>query len=182
MDNGAESYRRYLRGDQAALEELVVLYSDALTGFAYCYVKDAAAAEDVMAETFASLIVKRKHFKEDALFKTYLYKIARNKSIDFLRARSKIVPLSRMEHSLQSDSAEYDFFRGEQHRRLYACMQALPAQYRDVLYLVYFQDFSIPETCGILKKNAKQVYNLLSRARSALKEILVKEGINREEL
>ncbi len=61
-------------------------------------------------------------------------------------------------------------------------MQTLPPQYRDVLYLVYFENFSIQETCGILKKNAKQVYNLLARARSALKEILMKEGVYNEEL
>ena len=182
MDYGADSYHRFLQGEQAALEELVVLYIDSLIGFAYCYVKDTAAAEDIMAETFASLIVKRKQFKEDAHFKTYLYKIARNKAIDHLRTRSRFVSLGKMENMLKGASAEYEFFREEQNRRLYACMQTLPPQYRDVLYLVYFENFSIQETCGILKKNAKQVYNLLARARSALKEILMKEGVYNEEL
>ena len=84
-DSGAELYRAWLADDGTALERLVGAYSDALVRFAYSYTGETAAAEDVAADAFAVLIVKRKPFSEGARFKTYLYKIARNKALDRLR-------------------------------------------------------------------------------------------------
>lgn len=63
---------------------------------------------------------------------------------------------------------------------LYRAMQLLPDMYREVLYMSYFNGFTVQEICHILKKSAKQVYNLLARARSTLKNILVKEGFAHE--
>ena len=92
-DRSAALYRDFLGGDMQALERLVQLHGDALTRFAYCIVKDADAAEDVTADTFAALIVKRKKFREGATFKTYLYTVARNKAIDYVRKNGKNRPL-----------------------------------------------------------------------------------------
>ena len=59
-------------------------------------------------------------------------------------------------------------------------MQKLPAPYKEVLYLSYFDGFPVNEICRVLKKNAKQVYNLLARAWAALRRILEKEGLSYE--
>jgi RNA polymerase sigma-70 factor (ECF subfamily) len=61
-------------------------------------------------------------------------------------------------------------------------MQKLPEQYRQVLQLIYLEDFSVPEVCTILGKDPKQIYNLLTRARSSLRTELEKEGITHEDL
>ena len=50
------------------------------------------------------------------------------------------------------------------------------------LHLVYFEGFAPAEAARILKKSAKQVYNLLSRARASLKTILTQEGHSYEDL
>ena len=84
-DADARLYAEFLGGDQRALEQLVTLHGDALTRFAYCIVQDDAAAEDVTADTFAVLIVKRKKFREGAKFRTWLYTVARNRAIDYVR-------------------------------------------------------------------------------------------------
>lgn len=180
-DRSAALYRDFLGGDMQALERLVQLHGDALTRFAYCIVKDADAAEDVTADTFAALIVKRKKFREGAAFKTYLYTVARNKAIDYVRKNGKNRPLQGLENILASENKE-DIFKRERNERLYACMQKLPAPYKEVLYLNYFDGFSNAEICKILKKSAKQVYNLLSRARSTLKLHLIKEGFSYEDI
>lgn len=72
MDNGAILYTAYLNGDESALEQLVKLYYDGLVRFAYCFVKSAAVAEDVVADAYATLIVKRKRFFPRASFKNVL--------------------------------------------------------------------------------------------------------------
>ena len=181
-DYGASSYHRYLQGDDSALEELVREYGDVLVRFAYCFLNDYYSAEDVMEDTFATLIVKRKKFSERAKFKTYLFKIARNKCIDILRTRRKTVELEDNLSDLLSDSPESAAMLTDRNKMLYKSILKLTEAYRQVLILVYFEEFSIEETGKILHKNRKQIYNLLSRARASLKEILIKEGINSENI
>ncbi len=83
---------------------------------------------------------------------------------------------------LLSADGEEGLLGRQRKETLYACMQKLPAPYKEVLYLSYFDGFSVKEICHILKKSAKQVYNLLTRARAALKEILIKEGYSHEDI
>lgn len=175
-DNGADSYRRFLQGDNRALEELVRIYSDELFRYALCYVKNAAAAEDITEDVFVALIVKRKKFTENAPFKAYLFRIARNKCIDWLRSKNRSErTFDDFENVLHSESPERVTCERERSERLYACMQELPPQYRDVLHLVYFDGFTQEETRKILGKSRKQLYNLLERAKKSLKSILEKE-------
>lgn len=94
MDVGTEMYLQFLQGDESMLEKLVATYSDGLVAFAYCIVSDSAVAEDVVEDAFATLIVRRRHFSPKAKFKTYLYKIVRNKCLDYLRFHKKFVPFS----------------------------------------------------------------------------------------
>ena len=181
-DYGASSYHRFLQGDQSGLEELVRLYGDALVRFAYCFLSDSDAAEDVMEDTFATLIVKRKKFTKEAKFKTYLFSIARNKCIDVIRYKKRVVPLNYKAGDVVKGDPESDVILSERNKLIYLCLQQLNEEYRNVLHLVYFEGFDIPEVSAILHKSRKQVYNLLARAKAHLKEILLKAGIENENL
>ena len=61
-------------------------------------------------------------------------------------------------------------------------MKKLNNEYRQVLYLVYFENFSNNETAEIMLKSERQIRNLLYRAKGALKSLLEKEGFVYEEL
>ena len=175
--NGVSSYRRFLEGDNTAAEELIKAYSDAMIRFAYCYVKDSHVAEDIMEDAFAALFIKRRHFSDCENFRAYLYKIVRNKSVDYLRAHKRHVPLSDLENVLSSETTEEALVKKERNEALYRCLQQLPSQYGEVLYLTYIEDYQISDVCKIVKKSTKQIYNLLARAKTALKEALEKEGV-----
>ncbi|MGN1039867.1 MAG: RNA polymerase sigma factor [Candidatus Fimimonas sp.] len=177
VDVGTQLYLQYLQGNSENLSQLVQMYSDGLVRFCYCFVRDSALSEDIMEDTFASIIVSRKHFSPKATFKTYLYKIARNKCIDHLRFNKKFVPLADVENVLGFNDVDESVSQKETKQALYKCLQQLPQQYRDVLQLCYLEDFSVAEICKVMRKNTKQVYNLLARAKSALKNLLVKEEI-----
>ncbi len=179
---GESSYRRFLRGDSDALDGLIRTYSDALVRFAYSYVKSAAAAEDVAGECFALLIVKKKHFPSEEALRAYLYKTARSRAVDYLRRHRNEVPLEDVENVLSFGSAEESVLRHCRDKTLYICMQALPPQYREVLQLTYLSGFSLEQTSRIMGKSRKQVYNLHSRAKIALKILLEKEGITHEDI
>lgn len=182
LHTGLYLYEKYIRGDESALLELVRTYSDSLTRYAYCYLKDSSLAEDIMEDTFAVLITKRKHFHTAEHFHGYLYRIARNKSIDYLRKHARLTPLEDVQELLAHENTEQEALKKERDQKIYICMQQLPEQYKEVLYLIYFEEFSIDELCRILKKNTKQIYNQHSRAKLALKELLIKEGITHEDL
>ena len=179
---GASSYRRFLQGDQTALAEFISQYSDALVRFAYSFVRNAAVAEDVAAEAMAILYMKSIKFPDEKRMRAYLYKTARNKAMDYLRRHKHEVPLDDVENVLGSGGPEKDTIRRERDEAVYQCLQKLPEDYRQVLHLAYLEGFSIPDVCKVMNKYPKQVYNLLSRARSALKQELQKEGITSEDL
>ena len=61
-------------------------------------------------------------------------------------------------------------------------MKNLNSEYYQVLYLVYFENFSNAEISIIMKKNKRQIENLIYRAKKALKAELEKEGFEYEEL
>lgn len=111
---------------------------------------------------------------------TWLYTVARNRAIDYVRRRGRERSVTGLENVLLGEDAEEGVFTSLRREKLYVFMQQLPARYKEVLFLNYFDGFSVDEICHILKKGAKQVYNLLARARSALKEILEKEGYSYE--
>lgn len=182
MERGAELYDRYLRGDNEALEQLVIGYGDSLIGYAYCFLRDFAAAEDVMEDTFATLIVKRKRFESRSPFEAYLFRIARNKCLDRLRKTKRETSLHEGVAFSEHSSVEDDALKVVRDEKVYKAMLTLTQDYRTVLYLMYYQGFSVDEIRTALSKNKKQVYNLLSRAKAALKEILIKEGIGYEDL
>lgn len=94
-DNGILFYRRFLEGDERALEQLIALYQRGLLRFLYGYVHDVALAEDILTDVFMTLYYKRS-FKEQsgASFKTYVYKIARNKALNALKKRNRRKELS----------------------------------------------------------------------------------------
>lgn len=61
-------------------------------------------------------------------------------------------------------------------------MSKLKPEYRQVLHLAYFEDFNNGQTAKIMKKNKRQIENLLYRAKLSLKDELNKEGFIYEEL
>ena len=179
---GASSYRRFPQGDQTALDQILIAYSDSLVRFAYSLVHNASAAEDIAAESIAVLLMKTRKFRDEGHMRAYLYKIARYKSMDYLRLHRYTVALEDVENVLGSGDPEQDLVREERDEIIYRCMQALPESYRQVLQLSYFDSFSVQDICAIIHKTPKQVYNLLARAKVALKQLLEKEGITHEDI
>lgn len=179
MDNGSGSYNRFLSGDKSVIGDLVAKYSDGLVYFARCIVYDFDTAEDVAADAFATMFVKPREFENEKQFKAYLYKTARSKALDYLRRAKRVTRCDDLESAI-AGNAERDVFVRERNRVLYIAMQQLKREYRDALYLVYIDGFSVDEVCTIMQKSAKQVYNLLARAKTSLRKILEKEKIYEE--
>ncbi len=194
QDNGILLYRRFQNGDERALEDLIALYQRGLLRFICGYVHDIAVAEDILTDVFLTLYYKRS-FKEKhgATFKTYLYKIARNKSLNYIKqqARRKELSLESLtekgegvfeeELDLYSPTPEGVLESNEQATIVRNALLSLKQEYREVLTLRYFEDLSPEMIATVTKKKTKQVYNLLARGKIAIKEALLAGGISYED-
>ncbi len=199
QDNGIALYRRFLDGDKGGLEELITLYQHGLLRFIYGYVRDMGVAEDVMQEVFVEIYCRRS-FKEqsDVAFKTYLYTIARNKSLNAIKKRKRKNELSLdalMEKNATLGEGDADeafavtygqrpdeqLEKTERDKALYTAIRRLKEEYQEVLTLRYFEDLSPERIAKITKRKVKQVYNLLARGKTALKAELLAQEVDYED-
>lgn len=176
MDAGGESYRRYLAGDDEGLTEIVRRYKDGLILFINTYVHDFPAAEDLCEDVFFTLIVKRPHYRGQSAFQTWLFTIARNRALDYLKKQSRR-RVEQVETSAAAplESPEEVLLSREREREVYSALHTLPPQYRAVIYLLYIEGFDRSEAARILRKNGRQMENLCYRARQALRAALPEE-------
>ncbi len=184
MDNGASSYRRFLKGDESGFVEIVRDYKDGLVFYINGFVHNLDVAEELTEDTFVRLGIKKPRYKEKASFKTLLYTIGRNCALDYIRKRSRYREISLNECGDLScyETAEKQYLKNEQNQMLYEAMQSLKEDYRQALHLVYFEGFSCKETALIMKKSTHAAETLLYRARTALKTELIKKGFSYEDL
>ena len=181
MDNGASSYRRYLNGDEAAFHEIVREYFDNLVFFIDRYVRDSTAAEDIAIDVFTQLVVNKHRYNFRVSLKTYLFMIGRSRALDYIKHRSKIqtVELSEVPEIASDEPPLEEMLLADARKRaVNAALEQLSEEMRLAIHLVYFEDMSADEAAKVLKKNRKQVYNLLYRAKKQLRTILGEEGEN----
>lgn len=184
MNKIDENYCRFLDGNDDAFSQIVKNYKDCLTLYLNGYVGNIYIAEELMEETFFKLLTRKPHFSGKSSFKTWLYAIARNIALDYLR-RQKNAPISieNYENILVEElTVEKVYLIKEQKIQLYNAMKNLSYEYRQVLFLVYFEKFSNEQVASIMKKSKRQIENLIYRAKKSLKQWLEKEGFVYEKL
>ena len=185
MDNGASSYRRFLDGDDGGFADIVRAHRDGLVLFLNRYVKNIHTAEELMEETFLQLLLKKAKYSGKSSFKSWLYATARNIAVDHIKKDSRLpsIPIEDLESYASDESdLERSYIRNEQKIELHRALARISKTYSEVLYLVYFENFSNKEVAMTLGKNERQVRNLLYQAKQALKSELEKEGFVYEEL
>ena len=179
MDNGASSYRRFLDGDESAFENIMKELFRGLVFFIDRFVHDSHAAEDLAIDVFSDLVVHRHRYNFKVSLKTYLYMVGRSRALDYIRHRKVInfVELSEAQ-SVADDSAALEemVLVDERKRRVNAALGQLPEDLRVAVHLVYFEEMTYEEAAKVMRKNRKQVDNLLYRAKKELRVILGKDG------
>lgn len=176
MDNGEKSYRRYLSGDDQGLVELIRDYKDGLILFLNGFTHNIVTAEELCEDTFVKLAVKKPEFAGRSSFKTFLYKIARNTALDWKRSCKEHIPIDDLELESDERSIEETLLREEQKIALHRALDKLKPDYRQVLWLTYFEELSNKETAEVMQKSVHGIETLVYRARNALKKELEKEG------
>ena len=184
MDHGAGSYRRFLDGDPDALCDLIAEYRTGLTYYLVGFVHSEDVAEELVEETFFRLCYKKPSYRRVATFKTWLYTVARNLALDWLRRQRHHANETLEDHTDLADagpSPDEALFVDERRRQVLAAMGRLTPRYRQILYLAYFEDFTTEEMVTILKESRHNIASVLYRAKAALKKELLREGFTYED-
>lgn len=173
-----DAYQWYLKGEKRAANKLVEKYGDMLILYINGYIKDINEAEDLMIEAFSRLFAKQRNINGDGRFKAYLYKTARNLA---LRHKQKhhilFLNFDELKFEPQSDMlTDAAIINNERDRQLYVAMEKLKTEYREALYLVYFENMSYRNAATIMAKTESQITKLIYRGKQRLKTILEQEG------
>lgn len=182
MKQELNSYQLFLDGDPEGLCQIISTYKDGLILYMNSFLNDLPLAEELTEDVFVKLVLKKPKFSGQSSFKTWLYAIARNIAIDHLRWRKR-QPTSLEEglHTDEEASLEDSYIHQQKKLQLHQCMKQLKPEYRQVLWLAYFEDFSYQQIGKIMKKSTHSIETLAYRARLALKQILIKEGFSYED-
>ena len=178
MDNGASSYRRFLDGDESAVDEIMGELFFPLVFFVNRYVQDLPAAEDVAMEAMTELFVHKHRYNFRVSLKTYLFLLGKSRALNWLKHRRRLgeTDLEEASEDPEQEELEQRALDSERKRVVNAALAQLPEDMRMAVHLVFFEELSYEETARIMKKNRKQVDNLLYRAKKALRSILGEEG------
>ena len=184
MDNGASSYRRFLEGDDKGFIEIIRDYKDGLILYINNFTENIFTAEDVAEDTFVKIVTRKPRFSGKSSFKTWLYAIGRNCALDYLRKHkhTEVSFEDLGEMKKEEESLENSYIKKEDKEMLHKALDKLSPQYRQILWLIYFENFSNSEAATVMKKSIHNTETLLYRAKKSLKSELEKEGYVYEKL
>jgi RNA polymerase sigma-70 factor, ECF subfamily len=142
---------------------------------------DLEAAQEVVQETFVSVIKSFHTFHHKSTYFTWLCKIALNKLADYYRkqvhTRSRVfVPSIEQFNRIidPSISPEEKISLNELHSNVSRCLNMLPNQYRQLLHLKYYLELSNTQICLRLGLSPRKLEGRLYRARHSLAKVISK--------
>ncbi len=141
-------------------------YADMLYRIAYLHTGNAAESEDILQDVFIKLIYNSPRFADDEHEKAWLIKVTVNKCRDFLKS-SRRKNMSLNEEIISDSNIEGDKILDIQSKII-----SLKDKYKTVIYLFYYEDYSIKQISSCLKVSESTVKMRLKRAREILKKEL----------
>lgn len=167
-------------GDIDSFEVLVAAYQNKVFSFIYRMVMSVEDARDLTQEVFLQAFRAIETFRGDAKFSTWLYRIAANKTLDFLR-RNKSAGITEtsvttgenmVAAGLPDNNPENIVLREEKIRRLRRLISGLPDKYRMTLVMFHYQNLTYQQISETLEIPVKTVATRLYRAKLILRESL----------
>lgn len=175
----SELIQRILNGEDSAFAELINPLIEKSYRTSYSIVKSKEQAEEVIQNAMLEAYRNIMAGKEITYFTTWFYKLVSHRSIDLLRKNGRLNE-SVVELDYIKDRREVldTVIQVETDSEIKQGIHSIKnADYRNVLLLYYYQDFSIQEVSEMLGLKSSTVKSHLRRARNALKEKLMENQI-----
>ena len=182
-----ELVARAKHGDQAAFEQLVRDNEKRIYNLTLRMVGNPEDALDLSQEAFLNAWKGLGSFKGDSAFSTWLYRLASNACLDFLRSRKRRQATTGSLLSLDDEEAppppaddsarpDLQLERKERTQALHRALDSLPVHHRQVIVMRELSGLSYQEISEALELDLGTVKSRLTRARLALKKILSEDG------
>lgn len=185
MQTEKEIIQEYLKGNtEKAASEFVRRYKNFVYLVAFRYLKNHDDAEDITQEVFINAFEKLKYFRGESSLKTWLYRIAVNKSKNFLRKR-KLMTIVSFGNTVDDDDKQFDLAnntessaleRKEFEEKFLEILSSLPEKQREVFSLRYFDNYSFNEISSMLGTSVgglkANYFHAVRKIASALKQYL----------
>ncbi|HPV70470.1 MAG TPA: RNA polymerase sigma factor [Candidatus Magasanikbacteria bacterium] len=175
-------YQLKVKKDPQAFGRLYDLYASKIYRFIYFKVSSVADAEDLTAEVFLKTWEHISTGKEVKKFAALLYRIARNKVIDFYRHRQVAGETPIDELMLKKLSDEGNMAKNletlNEAESIIKSLRNLKDEYREALTLRFVDELSVGEIAEILGKTPVNTRVLLHRALNTLKKVVDEKNKN----
>ena len=174
-----------IAGHEDGFEELVRRYQRPITNYVYRMLNNYDAALDVTQEVFIKVYNSLARYSSEYKFSTWLYRIAHNAAIDYIRRNSvnqQSIEAENADGSYQlqlespNPTPEQERERSEWRTEIETVVKCLPTVYRDLIVLRHAQDLSYDEIAEITNLPLGTVKNRLFRAREMMRDIFVERG------
>lgn len=151
--------------DKAEAERLVYTYSDLILRLSYTYLKSTHDAEDICQTVFLKLLTSGQTFDSPAHEKAWIIRTTANACKDALRStfRRRTVALEAAASTAAPEAPD---------NAVLEAVMELPENYREAVYLHYFEGYSVREIAGLLGRSEAAVTAHLSRGRRKLRTTL----------
>lgn len=151
---------------EADLTSTIENYSDMLRKICFMHLKNYSDVEDVFQEVFLKYMQSDMSFESEEHKKAWLIRVAINSCKDLLKNffRRNVVSMDHI-------SMEPVLLK-ERDLDVLNAVAKLPTKFKNVVYLFYYEEYTVPEIAEILNKKENTIYTWLGRARNRLKEDL----------
>lgn len=141
-------------------------HADTVRRLCMIHLKNYADTEDIFQTVFLKYVLSSVSFENEEHERAWFIRVTINACKDLLKNffRSHTVSIDEV----LEQPAEMQ----EDNREVLEAVLSLPARYRDVVYLHYYEEYTAPEIGKILGKNVNTIYTLLNRAKKILRKKL----------
>ena len=167
---------RIAADDKTAMRDLYEAYSPNLTNFVKNWLYDPTQAADLVHETMLEVWRNAKRFEGRSSLKSWIFSIARNKSIDTNRRGARVTYTDEVPENIDSETSQEDFVLGVQNAKyLMAAMKELSDSHRRVLHLAFFEDMKYEDIAVIEDCPVGTVKTRILHAKKKLLYIIKKQ-------
>ena len=174
------------KGDQKAYAELMKNYRESIYFMMLKMTNDATDADDLTIEAFGKAFRNLTQYTPDYAFSTWLFKIASNNCIDYIRKKRLVVTSIDQSSSGEDGSMaqnipcehpdpEEAIIKKQKHKAMRDVVEKLKPHYRTLVELRYYKEYSYEEIAEELNLPLGTVKAQLFRARDLLCQILSKD-------
>lgn len=181
----AEIIKKLIQGDETAFKHLVEKYQQMVVNTCFGMVHNIIDAEDIAQDVFIEVFRSIHKFRADAKISTWLYRIAVNRSLNFIRDNKKHKWFQSIEDVVKSKNAEiprltvtdsenpeYDFENQQRANLLHEAIGSLPENQKVAFTLNKYEELSYNEISEVMDLSISSVESLIHRAKKNLQKKL----------